>query len=463
VLANANAPQNFGLLRLVPGYAPNTLKHYRGKLVQNPQFLFPLIARFLTLLIQIFDNCYYKSRLENSLSILYIYSDRIIIARNFMDLKTKLIFWRIWVATLLFFGGFYTLTAYFPLYLADANIPDWQIGFVSGFFGVSALLSRPFIGLLCDKISTHRVIIGSVICFMVGTLPLSLSSNLVFLLLLRIFQALGYVGFTTAATTSIVKLLALPLRDRWVAWYGAAANVAVTFTPLALDMSKAGNSFYLAALFAGLGLVTILWAKNFESKPTGTTISLNIYQTLKFVRLPVTFAFIAGTNFGAFLQFTPLLAKEGQNISTGFIYTCYGLSIILVRIIIWKTLNTTLQNLVLPLGFGLMGLGLAIFAVSPVYEFYLLGAAIIAFGSGMQSHVLIGLHINALPASMQGRAVALYYFGFDAGIGLGSWLLTPLLAVYGLRGLFGGAATAALIGLIIWLRFRKRIGVKNAD
>jgi predicted MFS family arabinose efflux permease len=63
---------------------------------------------------------------------------------------------------------------------------------------------------------------------------------------------------------------------------------------------------------------------------------------------------------------------------------------------------------------------------------------------------------------MQGRAVALYYFGFDGGIGLGSWLLTPFLALYGVKGLFSGAALTGLIGLIIWSGFKYRTGVKNA-
>jgi MFS family permease len=381
-----------------------------------------------------------------------------------MDLKTKLIFWQTWVATFFFFGGFYILTAQLPLYLAGVKIPDWQIGFISGVFGVSSLICRPFMGLLCDRIGTYQVIIGSVLCFLVGALALNLSSDLIFLVVLRIFQAIGYVGFTTAGTTIIVKLLDLSVRDRWLAWYGAAANVAVTLTPLALDLTLAKSyaefSFYLAALFAGVGLLLVLNLRESGNKPV-VSANLKIYGILQYVALPAVLAFIAGTNFGAFLQFTPLLAKEG--VSTGFIYTAYGVGIILVRIIIWNVLSVTLQKLMLPLGFGFSTIGLITFAFSPSYEYYLFGAAILAFGSGLQTQALIIIHVNSLPATMQGRAVALYYFGFDAGIGLGTWLITPFLAIFGLRGLFAAAALTGLVGLIIWLGFKDRIGVKNAN
>jgi MFS family permease len=383
-----------------------------------------------------------------------------------MDLKTKLSFWQTWLATLLFFGGFYTLTAQLPLYLSAVKIPDWQIGFISGAFGISSLVTRPLAGWLCDRVGTYKVISGSVILFLGGVLPLSLSSDLWFLLVLRVLQASGYVGFTTAGTTIIIKLLNPALRERWLAWYGAAANLAVTVTPLALDLSRARNnseiSFYLAALLASFGLALLIWTKELRPVQNSNT-NLKLYQTLKFVVLPGTFAFVAGVCFGTFLQFTPLLADEAKGISTGLIYTSYGISIILVRLLMWRTLSATFQRIVLPLGFGLLATGLATFAFSPAYEFYLLGAAILAFGSGMQTPILIGLHLNALPSTMQGRAVALYYLGFDGGIGLGTWLLTPVLAIWGLQGLFAGAALTALIGLIIWLGFNKRTGVKNAN
>jgi MFS family permease len=384
-----------------------------------------------------------------------------------MDLKTKLIFWQTWLASLLFFGGFYILTAQLPLYLAAARLPEWQIGFISGAFGISALIIRPPVGLLCDRVGPYKIIVGSVVLFLGGTLPLSLSTDLVFLLVLRSLQATGYVGFTTAGTTIVVKLIALPVRDRWVAWYGAAANVAVTFTPLALDLSNtshnnAENSFNLAGLLALLGLGILIWNKGVPLKQGATSSSFNLYQSLKFVLWPLTFAFIAGVNFGVFLQFTPLLSQQDPSISSGLIYTSYGLSIILVRSLIWTTLNGAFQKIALPLGFSLTALGLAAFAFGSGYGFYLPGAALLAFGAGLQTPFLISMHLNALPATMQGRAVALYYFGFDGGIGLGSWLLTPFLALYGVKGLFSGAALTGLIGLIIWSGFKYRTGVKNA-
>ena len=41
-------------------------------------------------------------------------------------------YWTAWVATVVFFAGFYTLLVPLPRYLEAVGLPDWQIGLILG-------------------------------------------------------------------------------------------------------------------------------------------------------------------------------------------------------------------------------------------------------------------------------------------------------------------------------------------
>ena len=77
-------------------------------------------------------------------------------------------FWAAFGAALLFFAAFYTLIVPMPLYLVDIGLPDWQIGFIMGAFGIASLIGRPLAGALCDSIGVRPVIVFGVCALAVG-------------------------------------------------------------------------------------------------------------------------------------------------------------------------------------------------------------------------------------------------------------------------------------------------------
>src|SRR6185295_5912813 len=90
-------------------------------------------------------------------------------------------YWTAWVATLIFFAGFYSLLVPLPRYLAEIGLPDWQIGLILGAFGVASLLWRTVAGVGVDRFGSRRVmmlgsasLIVGVVCVVVTTSPLLL-------------------------------------------------------------------------------------------------------------------------------------------------------------------------------------------------------------------------------------------------------------------------------------------------
>src|SRR5213596_579824 len=103
-------------------------------------------------------------------------------------------YWTAWVATVTFFAGFYSLLVPLPRYLAAVGLPDWQIGFVLGAFGVASLVGRPLAGVASDRYGPRRVMLVGAASLAVGAFGVPTTTNVVALFGLRVLQAIGYVA-----------------------------------------------------------------------------------------------------------------------------------------------------------------------------------------------------------------------------------------------------------------------------
>ena len=142
-------------------------------------------------------------------------------------------YWTAWVATLIFFAGFYSLLVPLPRYLAQIGLPDWQIGMILGAFGVASLLWRTVAGVGVDRWGARRVMVLGAVSLIVGAVCVVLTTSPWCSFVLRLLQAAGYVAFTTAGTALIIQLTPEEERGRRLAIFGAAANVAITLAPAA--------------------------------------------------------------------------------------------------------------------------------------------------------------------------------------------------------------------------------------
>src|SRR4051812_36073235 len=149
------------------------------------------------------------------------------------DERTPPAFWLAWIATLLFFVGFYALLVPLPRYLAEIGLPDWQIGVILGAFGVASVIGRPFSGVSVDRVGPRPVLLFGAVSFIVGAAAVPFVTQPLLLGALRLAQAAGYVAFTTAGTALVIELTPEARRGRQMALFGAAANAAITISPAA--------------------------------------------------------------------------------------------------------------------------------------------------------------------------------------------------------------------------------------
>jgi predicted MFS family arabinose efflux permease len=360
-------------------------------------------------------------------------------------------YWKVWCATLLFFAGFYALLIPLPRYLAALGLAEWQIGLVLGAFGVASLVGRPLAGLAADRWGSRWMLLLGAAALSLGSLGVGFTQRLPVLFGLRLLQALGYVAFTTAATTLVIALVPEDERGRRLAVFGAAVNVAITAAPAAvgalLAVAPLASGFWLAGGLALAAGVLALWVEAPRLATDTPRRQVATWGGARRLWLPMLATALLGASFAAFFQFAPVLA-ERRGVAPGILYTVYGSGIIVARLAGGRWLDRVDVGRVLALAVPLIACGLAIDAVAWSVAWLGLAALLVAIGSGLFHPALLAHHARLLPGR-PGRASAAFYVGFDLGIGVGSWLLGAALQLGGVAGLYAAGALAALGALLL--------------
>lgn len=357
-----------------------------------------------------------------------------------------------WVATFLFFIAFYALIVLLPRYLTGIGLPDWQIGLVLGATAIASLLIRPISGVLTDRFGYKRMMLFGATSLTLGIIGVMLTTQVLFLFILRILQALGYVVFTTAGNALVGQLATPEERSKKIAYFGLAANFAMTMTPsatgLLLPLISLTTAFWLAAGIAvSTGVMTR--ALYYQAPIENNDQSFALTQLWRFPRqlwLAMFVSTLFGVGFGAYFQYFELLL-ERREIQSAAVFATYGISIIVTRLLFGSYLDRIGFGRVLAIAALIMTIGLVIAAYGYSLPMLIVAAALIAAGGGFFHPMLIAHHVTLLP-QRSGWAVACFYFGFDLGIGGGAWLLGAALDLGGLEALYLTAALLTLATLL---------------
>lgn len=357
-----------------------------------------------------------------------------------------------WAATFLFFIAFYALIIPLPRYLTGIGLPDWQVGLVLGATAIASLLTRPISGVLTDRFGHKRMMLIGATSLTIGAIGVVLTTQVVILFSLRILQSLGYVIFTTAGNALVGQLATPEERSQKIAYFGLAANFAMTMTPGAMDtlLPWIGllAAFWLSGgIAAGAGVLTR--TLRYHAKPEASAMQpLSLSTFWRFPRqlwLSMLVSALFGAGFGAYFQYFAVLL-ERRAIPSAAVFATYGISIIITRLLFGRYLDRIGFARVLIAAALIMTAGLVIAAYGFSLPMLILAAALIATGGGFFHPMLIAHHVSLLP-NRPGWAVACFYFGFDLGIGGGAWILGAALELSGLTALYLTAAVLTLATL----------------
>ena len=158
---------------------------------------------------------------------------------------------------------------YLPVFLGrDLGMPDWQIGWIAGMYGMAVILSPPIVTYLADRRFSGRSLIGLAYALTgCALLALAFASGFVAVLLISVVFSMVYTpmfalldGLTFSASAAARHDgLPVPPYDRIRVWgsLGFMIPAFVLFFALQAGAASGRAAIFAAAVAAALGLLCV--------------------------------------------------------------------------------------------------------------------------------------------------------------------------------------------------------------
>ena len=365
----------------------------------------------------------------------------------------------------LLFASMHLLTVPLPLYVKQIGGGPSQVGLVMGTFAVAAILARPYVGRLVDKLGGKpSLLLGSLI-LAIGPLLYIASRSVSALLVARFLHGFG-ISASSTAYIIIIAALAPPGRRGEAIGLSAAAMPVALMTAPAIGASLLESwgfipLFILSASVAALSLFTAFFIAEPRSAgrndPSDEESEGAFFQVIRLrsVWVPSAAMAVLAVGYGSILTFLPLFAiQQGIN-NPGLFFTAYGLTLIAVQVLAGRVSDRVGRHRVIVPAMVLLAfalLGLASVQSLPL----LLGVAVLyGLGFGSARATLNALMVDRVPASIRGMAMSIAYGSFDLGIGLGSYLLGWVAQIWGYQVMYDSVGIVGLVGVMVFALLAK--------
>lgn len=329
------------------------------------------------------------------------------------------------LANFFIFLGFQMTLPTLPLFVKELGGSDQSIGWIVGIFTFSALIFRPYAGQLLETKGRKFVYMTGLVIFAISVGILAVVTTILFLLVARFVQGIGF-GFGSTATGTIATDLIPPhRRGEGLGYYGLSGNLSLAFGPaLGLMLVDVITFPQLFLVSAGLVVIAIILSsfvkyKEVEASSKKTaTISFDIFE--KTALEPSILLFFITFTFGGIASFLPLYAaqKSVGGIETYFII--YAAFLMISRLFAGRIYDLKGHKYVFLPGVTLILIAMIFLAWLPSTAGLLFAGAIYGFGFGSVQPALQAWSVEKATMDRRGMANATFFSFFDLGIGLGA-------------------------------------------
>lgn len=361
----------------------------------------------------------------------------------------------------LLFGAFEMLLPTLPLFVSDIGGNATQIGLVTGMFVFSAILIRPFAGVLATKIDKkHLLIIGITICAL-STGAYYLSSGIWIMLLIRVIHGFGFGLATTYFTTIAAESIPEERRGEGIGYFGVGETIAMSVGPL-IGVSIL-QTYHFQGLFMSCMAITLLalWIAVFISKKTKTakdlgnkkvpTTSFKLIE--KRVLFPAILIFLTGISAGGIISFSALYAIDKGFENVAWFFFMVAVASFLVRLVSGKMFdNLGPASVLIPAGMITIAGFIVLLATQSEFQFLIAGF-LYGFGFGAIFPALQTVCLNLVDEHDHENAIGTFFNFFDLGIGGGSLLLGAVAEAFSYQAIYYVSIGCYVLYLLVYLTY----------
>jgi MFS family permease len=344
-----------------------------------------------------------------------------------------------------------------PMYILDIGGTEFHSGLQSTLFYLTAVLLRFYFGPLADRHGNRITLFIGGLAFMTAPLLFLFNQSLVYVLLVRMYQAIGLGAFFSSASSLVSALAPKEKLGAYIGFYRLVTMLSLLVGPsLAVKVIHSSSYFWYHILGFVAGLLAMIFL-HFVQEPARTgqesigkaSRDYRMVDLLKSKRLLPIYqaAFLVAVLFGLLQTFSGIfVAQVYSTVNPGLFFTIFGLGSIVANLTAGYLSDSKGRAQVAFPCVMAMGLGVAVLALLPYSKLILVFGSIVAgFGFAGAISVLITWVIDEAPSTSRTSALALQDNAIDIGIAVGSFLFGIIIPLVGLSW------TYALGGIILIL------------
>jgi MFS family permease len=329
---------------------------------------------------------------------------------------------------------------------------------------LTIVLGAPLVGWLAGRVSKRQVLLVSALLFAISGAIGAVAPDIWTMLISRMVLGLASAGLGTASMSFVNDYYAPEKRDRLIGLYALLGGGGALVTLLAAGALaeidwRAPFALYLIGLpIFVLALPTIKDVGPVETVQTGADqgsisgatgillliVLISIVMYMATIQAPFLLQSkgMTSPSIQAVMADVTTIGAMAGAYSFGFVRPRLGFSLVLFL-------------LLLLLGVGTIGFGLAD-GMAAITVF----AVLSGLGAGVMTPLMQSALLNAVPPSAATRVLGLSFSCIFLGQFLHPFILAPLRAIAGIEGAFLWVGAATLLGSVLTLLWRVRLGLR---
>ena len=330
--------------------------------------------------------------------------------------------------------SFFMVATILSKYLVGIGTTIALAGVIVGLFSLTSLFSRPFCGLMADRLNNVRLLFASNVLMAIGLVGFAFTKNIPLIFFFRICSGLGFAVGSTVQVSLIIRFIPKDRMGEGIGYMGISQLISTACAPglgLAIaDVAGMQITFLSAAALPALTCIFLLFLKNLAPKAPAAEpkkIELRDFFEPKalFFTLPYsTLSFVNGIIASYLVLFADAQGIKGISIY----FTVYAVFLFLVRPVAGKLMDAKgIRYTVFP-GMLLTAISMFLLGYSNTIWLVLLTCLLRAVGQGAAQPSLQAGCINYVGRERSGVATSTYFLGGDVGQGFGPMVAGAMLA-----------------------------------
>lgn len=377
------------------------------------------------------------------------------------------------IANFLVFTMFYYLLVTLPIYaLQDLKVNPSAVGLITTVFLISAIIVRPFSGNWMVTLGKRTIFLTSLLILFVSSTLYFVPRSITGLLILRLFNGIGFGMATTAMGAIVADLIPKSRQGEGMGYYGLTTNLAMVVGPflgLVVIQNQGANTVFivhtigcLVALLSGL-LVKFpkITLANVKAKQSTGFKDMFVIPAIPISLVAAFFAII----YSAIIAFVSVYAKEiGLESASSYFFAVYASVLLVSRPFTGRWFDKYGANKIIYPSILCFAVGVYILSISTTPLLFLTSAGLIGLGWGTAAPSLQTIAIQVASPKQRPLATATYLSIFDTGFGLGSFVfgLAAASIKYSSLYFYGSFFIIAGIG-VYYLLHGKLVSINSSE